>query len=188
MEYVEADFFEFMEDLPIYVDGSCFNGTVPELAAAGSAAIQLSADGQLLGGVCFTLPDGYPQTATYAEHMAAFIAMRRLPKNNVPFLVGDCNSVIRSSVDRKWAIGEDRPCAGVWTQTCLKIEVRKTKAHRTKNEAIAEGDLITWTGNDQADKWAKLAAQENVALEWEVERWESISKLALKLSLLLAGS
>ena len=48
MEYVDADFFEFMEDLPIYVDGSCFNGTVPELAAAGAEAIQLSADGQLI--------------------------------------------------------------------------------------------------------------------------------------------
>ena len=37
-------------------------------------------------------------------------------------------------------------------------EVLKTKAHRTRKEAVRQGDLADWTGNNMADQAAKEAA------------------------------
>ena len=39
----------------------------------------------------------------------------------------------------------------------------KTKAHRTKEEAEELGDLLTWQGNDAADRFAKEAAKAGLA-------------------------
>ena len=73
----------------------------------------------------------------------------------------DCASVVASATRRIWAIGERRPEAGIWRKIREGVEVSKTKAHRTKAEAEAEGDLVGWIGNGLADSWAKMAARKH---------------------------
>jgi len=158
---VHPDDVTFHPDLPIYVDGSCYNGTRHGLSSAGSAAVQLTSDGRADQAVWMALPGELPQTAAAGEHVAATIAIwySRLPRSRDPVTItADCASVIRSAQQRRWAIGEKRPFAGFWRTFKEIVHAIKTKAHRSQQAAKDAGDEQNWYGNDLADRYAKKGA------------------------------
>ena len=103
----------------------------------------------------------------------------RLPENFKGKIWADCASVISSANNRKWAIGERRPCAGFWRSHSVMTRLKtgmvcKTKAHRTYEEAVANQDQDNWVGNDWADHYAKKAAQEHRARDVVIGNWKGI--------------
>ena len=83
----------------------------------------------------------------------------------------DCASVVASGADREAAIGPKRPFAGLWLAIPPYVEVRKTKAHRTREQAEASDDLANWHGNEHADQWAKQGAQLGAPVQWQRTAW-----------------
>ena len=71
----------------------------------------------------------------------------------------DCASVVSSAGNRPDAIAAARPFAGLWLQIPTHLQVNKTKAHRTQEQAEQDGDLRSFLGNALADSWAKKAAK-----------------------------
>ena len=72
--------------------------------------------------------------------------------------------MVRSAASKKYALHHARPFAGIWAEMGSRFPVvDKTKAHRTKEDAVASNDLHNWLGNNFADEYAKKAAQEGMA-------------------------
>ena len=78
-----------------------------------------------------------------------------------PTIHADCASVVRSATSREYAVDWRRPFAGLWKEVKEHVwpTVIKTKAHRTLEEAKASDDLQHWSGNYEADLYAKKAAE-----------------------------
>lgn len=61
---------------------------------------------------------------------------------------------------RTYALGSGRPMACCWLDTRWggDLTAQEVKAHRTKEQAVAQGDERNYRGNDLADMLAKQAA------------------------------
>ena len=75
-------------------------------------------------------------------------------------LVTDCSSAYSSATKGAgYAIHWSRPMGGMWQDVRFEhIHAHKTKAHRSKQQAVLSGDLEEWTGNAVVDDLAKEAA------------------------------
>ena len=155
--FVEGETF-FLPDLPIYVDGSCFFPTEDEVRAAGAAAVQVK-DGVVVRSMFVPLPDWVEHTAGNAEHWAAQLACANAPRPVV--IIADCSSVVTTLIKSKIeAMDWKRPHAGFWAEANFEgVQVIKTKAHRSREEAEACGDMEHFIGNEEADTAAKKAAK-----------------------------
>ena len=149
--------FRFLPDLPIFTDGSCFNGTDSTLAVAGVALVQMC-EGNLVRSLQVTLPRWVPATAAAGEHMAPVLAS--LYSDGPHCIITDCSSVYASAMQgANFALHWSRPMAGMWQDVRFgHLSAKKTKAHRSKQQAIANGDLDEWVGNLIVDELAKEAA------------------------------
>ena len=144
--------FTFSPELPIYTDGSCFRGSDPLLASAGSSAVQVHADGSPFKAVLCTLPDSKPQSAASGEHYGAYLAAHYSRRDWViptvvcavpqasrappPRILADCASVVRSAQDREYAVDGRRPFAGTWGRIQIRqwpiVEKQRLIAPRRK--------------------------------------------------------
>jgi ribonuclease HI len=150
--------FKFDQDKPIYSDGSCFHPTEINLAIAGAALVQLDEQGETCKSLQVTLPQGLPQTAAFAEHVAANLAFTY---TSGPFeLITDCQSVVASaSGGHDAATGWSKPMAGLWLRARFKdITATKVKAHLTLAQAELIGHGAHHRGNEVVDVLAKEAA------------------------------
>merc|ERR1712194_860348 len=93
--------FDFLPNMPVYTDGSCFCGTDPVLAAAGAAAVQVYPNGKPARAAWVTLPAWLPQTAASAEHTTVSLAVNINPLRSL-HIMSDCASVVASAKDREW--------------------------------------------------------------------------------------
>ena len=168
-------------------DGSCFCGTDPVLAAAGAAAVQVYPDGTPARAAWVTLPSWLPQTAASAEHTAVSLAVSIDPTRSLNIL-SDCASVVASAKDREWATQHSRPFAAIWRDMPLAAwpTVDKVKAHRSQQQAQAEGDLKHWHGNEAADNFAKGAALHNLPAKVLQEAQEGAMHQGKKMLVALA--
>jgi hypothetical protein len=148
------------KDGPVYVDGSCCSPALSKLARAGTSLVQMDPEDptKVLKAVGITHPDWAPGEASYGEHEAVRWAQRFCEKGVE--LVADCSSVLTSwAKGEAWALGPDRPMAPSWPGAHEHIgSIRKTKAHRSWAQAVADGDQADFHGNEAADSWAKKAA------------------------------
>ncbi len=73
--------------------------------------------------------------------------------------MSDCQAIVSAFLHPFLHEGYRAKFGGLWREKGLAAvhEVRKAPAHRTKEEAIAQGDVTNWFGNDKADPFAKLA-------------------------------
>ena len=169
--------FAFLPDLPVYTDGSCFCGTDPILASAGAAAVQVYPDGTPARAAWVTLPSWLPQTAASAEHTAVSLAVSIDPTRSLEVYT-DCAGVVASAKNRQWATQHSRPFAALWRDMPLTAwpTVEKVKAHRSLEQAQAEGDLKHWHGNEAADSYAKGAAMHNLPAKVLQEAQERVMR------------
>ena len=146
-------------DGPVYTDGSCFEGNWGLAARAGYSAVQVDERGVLIRALLAPVPVGCPQTAAFAEHLAAKqIAGHALAP---VCIAADCASVIKSmTYGPGYATDYKRPMGGVWRQVQWGNigEAIKVRAHASRKEAEEEQWLRHWMGNDTADELAKRAA------------------------------
>jgi len=149
--------FMFADNVPIYADGSGYYGDDLSLATAGLALLQHK-EGIVQKSVQVCLPIGIPATAAAAEHMC--VALANKYTRNAYELVTDCGSVYKSGKEgADYALNWARPMAGFWYGVRFKdLTIRKTKAHRSLQQAEKDGDPEDWVGNDLADGLAKAAA------------------------------
>ena len=83
----------------------------------------------------------------------------------------DCASVVHAALHPQEAVAPRRPMAGLWMLHPRRdLQVCKTKAHRTRAEAEAQGDVTTYLGNDLADRCAKTAAMLLTNMPHEVQK------------------
>ena len=160
----EGTAFFKAEDGALFLDGSGFHGGT-EVAVAAGAVVQRTPAGAWKEATMGVYDLG-SQTAATGEILAARMAVEYSDNGQHTFVV-DCAAVI-SGWNRRFI----RPCyqgptAGLWRQIAA-IErgkerppphFEKTKAHRTQAVAEAEGDLENFTGNEEADRAAKAAAE-----------------------------
>jgi hypothetical protein len=156
--------FQFEEGHPIYIDGSGMHGKNPDIRSAASAAVQLVSEQDSSWRVLSSaVPDVIDQTSVVAEIFALFMVIRHL-KPGVPYIIyADCMAVILGFRKRFADLKGKGRHDGLWKQIFearkgLTIVLRKTKAHRTRTQAAAEGDLVNFAGNDCADLEAKKSA------------------------------
>jgi hypothetical protein len=154
-----VEHFEFDPNLPIYSDGSCMQPTELSLARAGASLVQINEKGEILRSVQVAIPRWCPQTAAFAEHLAANLAYR-FTKGKFT-LVTDCMSVVASALaGLAGACTGNKPMAGLWLDMREgDMTVVKVKAHRTREQAVMDGDPQHFDGNDAADRMAKEAAK-----------------------------
>ena len=164
----DANGVVFDTKAPTYIDGSCVYPTDRRLARAAYAARQARPDGkyiQIVGAV----PANAPQTATFAEHLGATIFRVRAAPNAVG--VVDCNSVITAAAHRdRIALGH-HVHSDLWGEVDKGAVFRKTKAHRTVQEARAQGDLDDFMGNDAVDQLCRAKAIDLLPQQWRVNAY-----------------
>jgi ribonuclease HI len=157
---VNFEDFSFDPDIPIYTDGSAKDIGIEAIAVSAGAAFQTGKNGVQYVAVC-QVPRSFPQSAVAAEHMAIHIAFRLLPQegHHKAVIISDCQAVVSAFLHPYLHEGYRAKFGGFWREKGLLAvhEVRKTPAHRTKEEAIAQDDEDDWYGNDRADHFAKLA-------------------------------
>ena len=166
---VDIGHFLLDEGADIYADGSCYDGT-RRTAHAGLAIVQFIEGFWKV--IAYALPDYLDQSAAYAEATALLLSIRHMKQGGSYTLVTDCAAVIRgwAKLQANKPLSPNAINAGIWRQIRdeaarkqVKIQLRKVKAHRTKEE-VPEDELKDWTGNDKADENAKFAAK---AFKWE---------------------
>jgi len=74
---------------------------------------------------------------------------------------------------KTWATKSNKPFAGFWKYLNTWPVAEKTKAHRTRAQAIADGDLTDWLGNCYADEFARKGAE---AHAWSQQNMEDAEK------------
>ena len=115
-------------------------------------------DGEVSELMYCILPSWVLPTAAHGEHWAAKMALRYAGENAE--IITDCQSVVASVVrGRQYALHHRRTTAGVWLHApWQQAQVRKTKAHRTREQAGQEDEVADFEGNHKVDQLAKLAA------------------------------
>ena len=120
---------------------------------------QVAEDGSLVRGLSFVVPEGWPQTAAAAEHLAYYLAA--LCSEDGMCIVTDCGSVFASaSKGPAYAEHPKRPWSAIWAgvDTTRLGPVLKVKAHLTREQSVGRGEGHLWRGNDLVDKAAKERA------------------------------
>jgi hypothetical protein len=156
----------FDPNRPIYVDGSCFEGTDKHAAATGAAAVQywpdpaysLTNPPKPSFAAWLTVPGYFPQAAATGEHLGVWLANFL---SAGPYSVyADCAGVVAAHQNgRQWAVGPDRPYGAVWALLRTgDLKITKTRAHRSLEAAVADNDTEHFWGNWLADNVAKAAA------------------------------
>jgi hypothetical protein len=153
---------------PIYVDGSCFEGTDRHAAATGAAAVQYwpspdhspSSPPKPSFAAWLTIPGHYPQAAATGEHIGVWLA--NFLSEGPYTVITDCDGVVAAHRQgRLWAVGPERPYAAVWARLRYDdLRVTKTKAHRSLAAATEDNDTDHYWGNWLADSVAKAAAED----------------------------
>lgn len=140
----------FLPGIPIFTDGSNYSDEEDGLASAGSAAIQVQS-GSSVRRLKYRLDPDRPQTAVMAEHLAAKLAC--IHSKGARTLVTDPKSVVKSLQEgRRDACSWSRSMAGVWKDAHLDwIEVRKAKAHSTRDQAVEQEVVEDFQGNEALD-------------------------------------
>ena len=166
--------FRFLPGKRIYIDGSAYDAGDPYAAAAGAAAVQMEA-GTVVRGIRVTVPSDFPLDSAFAEHLGLLLSDRHSRGNGDREAVADCASVVSSAHNgHVFATGERRVAAGIWKEVQREgLCVRKTKAHRSREQAEAEGDLEDFLGNQAADDWAKQAARKGRPTEGDLASWDT---------------
>ena len=118
------------------------------------------------------LPTWAPQTAGWAEQVWAILATAMGKGQHT--IVTDCAAVV-TAANNPPAILQGRVAhAGAWMSCQYRPSLaRKTKAHRTRDVAVALGDEADWERNDKVDKLAKLAAAEALPTADLLEIWQA---------------
>ena len=193
----------FRRGSAVYTDGSAVHPGTPWAAAAG-AAVQATprpdwptgASGAtaVYAAVGRAVSAGRPATSYGGEALGLALAAAHLeppPARDAPAwpdvrLVTDClNAVRRLTAYRSGPPSADDPWADEFGRISLALrphawDVHKTRAHRAREVAAADGDLADWAGNDAAD-WAAdralraghslgVAAGEPAAAAWRAQR------------------
>ena len=138
----------WIADSPIYLDGSCLEGTHPELAAGGAAALQLDGQGFVTRSVWAQLPSwvGTP-SAVAAEHYA--VAMVSCVEAGPWHHITDCQSVIQAAATRSTKDWHKTMFAGFWQAVDVDASFSKVKAHQSKEAAKAKWQDQWWKGTWQ---------------------------------------
>merc|ERR1711973_755484 len=104
-----------------------------------------------------SIPVPYAKTAAAGAQYAA-VRVARLCERAT--LVVDCAAIISNATKHEHARHYKNPAAGLWRWLPLHQwpHVIKTPAHRSREQAEREGDLLNWEGNYRADVAAKQAA------------------------------
>jgi hypothetical protein len=139
-------------------------GKVIEVRTAASAAVQKRDDvSDDWDTVSWPVPDWIDQTSVVSEILALLMVLKHLQKGLSYVIYADCMAVIigwgKSWRDLRGRGRHD----GLWKQIYeardgLDVEVLKTKAHRSKAQAIREDDTDNYEGNEAADRAAKRSA------------------------------
>jgi exonuclease III len=156
--------FFFHNGSPVYIDGSGMFGKHIEVRTAASAAVQKrEGEDDEWDAVSWPVPDEIDQTSVVSEILALLMALKHMRAGLKYIVYADCMAVIlgynKSYCD---LVGKGRH-DGLWKQIYearegLDVEVRKTKAHRSRLQAVAEDDLENFEGNEAADHEAKKSA------------------------------
>ena len=135
--------------------------------------------------ISMTVELDLPQDASYAEHLSFLVLVENLPSHS----------------GKSWKVwawfsgvlaqdGKHRT-AGLWKQIrqivatkSISLEVCKTKAHRSMKEAIEQGDVLQFLGNEVVETWAKEGATRGLADEGTINDTLACYK---KVSSMLAG-
>ena len=156
--------FWFHNRSPVYIDGSGMFGKVLEVRTAASAGVQRrEGTDEEWDSLSWPVPDDLDQTSVVSEILALLLVLRHLRKGLVYIVYADCMAVIHGfAKSYKDLQGRGRH-DGLWKQIFearegLQVDLRKTKAHRSKTQALQEGDMDNFGGNEAADREAKRSA------------------------------
>ena len=165
---VHQDEVEFGDDAPTFIDGSCACPSDRWLARAAYAIRQQTAKGstQVIVG---TVPAHAPQTAAHAEHLGA--AMFRLRASSGATAVVDCGSVLTAAEHREKMSMGNHVHSDLSQEEDSGACFRKTKAHRSLQEAKAQGDLDNFVGNQIVDDLCRNRAAALLPEKWEVKAY-----------------
>ena len=137
------------------------------LASGGMSLVQLDKDGNEARWHAATLSKGCRHVAVNTEMFAMAAAAVYAPENAEFTLWADCQSVVSGFAQlEKVADDHKNYYAGIWriVRAALKdngcrMSVKKVKAHRLVAD-VPEAEMFWWKGNEAADKWAKLGAED----------------------------
>jgi exonuclease III len=156
--------FWFHNRSPVYIDGSGMFGKVLEVRTAASAGVQRR-DGtdEEWDALSWPVPDELDQTSVVSEILALLLVLRHLRKGLEYIVYADCMAVIYGFAKTYKDLQGKGRHDGLWKQIFearegLQVELRKTKAHRSKLQAIQEDDMENFDGNEAADREAKRSA------------------------------
>jgi hypothetical protein len=137
------------------------------LASGGMSLVQLGQDGNDVRWHAATLSKGCRHVAVNTEMYAMAAAAVYAPEQADFTLWADCQSVV-SGFAQLERVADDHKnyYAGIWriVRAALKdngcrMSVKKVKAHRLVAD-VPEAEMFWWKGNEAADKWAKLGAED----------------------------
>ena len=146
-----------------FVDGSCLQSSIPEVARAGWSVVQIG-DNLLPQRAVYGALPGPRQTIGRAERWTFRQALAWHPKHES--IVSDLQSAVRegNAWDPEQALGTAKH-ATIWRSIFqLGLDSRPQfewcPAHRSLDDVLAVGGCVkTWAGNLWADFFAKLGAQ-----------------------------
>ena len=124
-----------------------------QLARVGMSAVQIDESGNIQRAWSARLTTRGVQNPPAGEQAAAAHAVQLARK---PRLAVDCAAVVSSLTNVRHSRHPKNPASGWWrfTPRASWPAVSMTKAHRSEEDAFAEGDWFYWSGNDRADDMA----------------------------------
>lgn len=150
-----ADFW-WAPDEDIYTDGSCIYSSLPEIASAGCAALQMKPDIRTLQ---YTVPKELPQSAVVSEHVALHFTATRQTKPHKATVMCDCAGVANGHLhELSEQLNHKNAMGGFWADVGDSVKcIHKVKARTTKEESEALGQGHLYKGNNWVDLLAKEA-------------------------------
>ena len=132
-----ADFW-WAPDEDIYTDGSCIYSSLPEIASAGCAALQMKPDIRTLQ---YTVPKELPQSAVVSEHVALHFTATRQTKPHKATVMCDCAGVANGHLhELSEQLNHKNAMGGFWADVGDSVKcIHKVKARTTKEESEALG-------------------------------------------------
>jgi hypothetical protein len=126
------------------------------LAVASCAAVQLQ---PVLRTLQYALPECFPQSAVASEHVAVVVTVDKLHDGDQADIITDCQAVVNGVHHPDHVrLGHRNPMGGFWADIGAKVSrVTKVKAHLSKAQAEAAGELQHHHGNSVVDLLAKAA-------------------------------
>eukprot|EP00971_Amphidinium_carterae_P008650 170265-Amphidinium_carterae.1 len=169
----------------LFVDGSARAPRDMALRRCGWSVVQLSASGEVVRGLYGVGVVKYcpQQTAGEAEDMAVGMLARYVQaeeRDNVRVYTDCANTAkaLRRGPNGGWA-GRSRAVIWreVWAAFPNGLEVVKVKAHRTRAECGGDQwELFLHKGNEEADRWAKVASARHPGGLAQIERGHRLSE------------